>query len=204
MSDLCVLMTAVILFFLIQKIASNRKKEQPDSLHSVKVTLHDKTDRKLNESDKQQFLFYKTVGNFSSITALAISGAMSPSLLNFVYFVVFLASSSYLAININLFKKFAIILRALSFLIFIHILSITCFQNPWFYSSKLFQTSILSRILGFKRILIIDNAEHINFFKINDELKLDMIFHPFVLMLTYFVITYNASYILVSFIFIKT
>lgn len=203
MPDLCVLMTAVVLFILIRKMASNRKKEQPDSLHSVKVALQDPSQtsgQKINDHDKKRFVIFKSVGNISTLATLCISGAISPSIINLVYFVIFLSSSTYLAFNKVLFKKFAIMLKIASFMIFIQILSITSYQNPWFYSSNIFQTSIISRILGFKRIIIIDNAEHFNHFKINDEISSEMVLHPFVLILTYYVITFNSSYILVIFL----
>lgn len=201
MPDLCVLITAVIIFFLVRKMATDRKKEQPQTLHSIKITKQEKSEKsqKINEFDRHRIQLIKFVGNVSTLAALCISGAISSSLLNLIYFTLFLGSSTYLAFNQNLRKKFAIILKIVSFIIFIQILCITGFQNPWIYSNKIFQTSFNARILGFMRIIIIDNDQHFSHFKINHKLSLDKLLHPFILMMTYFVITHYASYIMVTF-----
>lgn len=153
-----------------------------------------------NEFNEKRYTFLNFIGIFSSLSALCCSGAIFPSALNFIYFAAFIIFTTYMSCNRTLFKKFAVTLKIISILIAIHLTALIVYQNPRIYLlMENFQSyKFILTMFGFKRILLIDNGKYFSDFELNIKIKIDTILHPAVLVVTYFILTLNANYILVS------
>lgn len=182
-----------MIFFLLKKLGADRKDEQ--ELASIKIS-RDLSEFSKIEFNEKRFGFVKFTGTISSLAAMCFSGAIYPSPINFIYFASFIIFATFLSCNRKLFKKFAIMLKIISILLLLQITSLIVYQNPRIYSI-LKNYEFFMKMLGFDRILLIDNEKHFSDFEINSEVDLDMILHPAVLMVTYFVLITTANYILV-------
>lgn len=180
---------------MVKKLLENRKSEQPDNLQSIKIsksTSSIKINRSYFNFDEKGFYRRKNMWNFLSLAALCISGTISPSILNFVYFGMFLITVLFISCNKALSRKFAIILRVISVMLIMHILMIFGYQN---YYHLTIDMKLLLVILGLNRIVTFHDSDY---FEFNNQINLELIIHPFVLILTYFVINCTTSHILVS------
>lgn len=128
-----------------------------------------------------------------SIVTLCCCGAVCVSAINMIYFVTFLVSSMYLASNCELGKKFSIILRMLSWIIMLQIISLILYQVNYF-QNVLLPESIIARLFGLYKIITFTDQGIIY----NKILNWDFFLHPMVLMVSYLIIANISKIIMVS------
>lgn len=201
--DVVTFLTTVIAYILIKKTSKGRKEEQ-ENLKSVSVKnstsseKHQQQKQRFNEQmSTKRYKILKRIGMLSSIVSLGIAGIVQPSVVNGVYFLCFLGSSSWLSCYRQLGPKFAIFLRSISVLLMFHFTGIILYQSPMFQNIISDDSFLLRIIFGWKRIY--SSKENTpNILDFNMHLNVDVYFNPIVLMVTYFIVTLTSCLILVK------
>ena len=128
-----------------------------------------------------------------SIITLCLCGAVCVSAINMIYFVTFLISIMHVASNCGLEKKFSIILKMISWMLMLQIISIILYQVD-FFQNILPSQSIVARLLGLYEIFTVTD-QGIYF---NRKLNWDFLLHPMVLMVSYLIIANISRMIMES------
>lgn len=189
------LLASIFIFFVLRKLGADRKAEQ--EISSVKVSKADTFDFFKIEFSEKRFAILKFIGILASLVVLCFSGTIYPSPINFIYFLSFMTFATILSVNRNLFQKFAISLRIISIVMLLQITLIVIAQSPWTYSFIEGHQFIMN-MMGFERILIIDDKENFAHFDLNEGIGIDALIHPTMLVIAYYVLTTTSNYILVS------
>lgn len=100
------LVVSILLFTLLKKVSKNRKEEQ-NSLKAILISNSIESTKFVPKTyvlseEKQNILV--SMGKYSSLFALFLSGAIQPSLTSLVYFGTFLTASTWLGCNLKLNK----------------------------------------------------------------------------------------------------
>lgn len=188
-----------MIYILLKKLGTDRRNEQ--DLAAVRIGKSENFENHKHEISEKRIGILKLIGILSSLSALCVSGAIFPSPVNFVYFIAFLSIATFISWNLTLFKKFALLLKGISLVILTQLTCIVLYQSPWAYSLFEGQKFIMN-MLGFNRILLIDDKKHFTKFQVNWTLDKDLIFLPLALIITYFVLITTANYIVVGFVWI--
>lgn len=195
--DVIILLASIIIFTLVKKLSKSRKDEQ-EYLDSISVKQSADKQR-LKETTRyhmtyKQFTYTVQLGKFSSIAALCVAGVVELSLLNCVYFASFLSFAMWIAMNRELSRGFAIILKIISMLLIVHVSVILLYQIDW-VQGGIEGEPLIIRILGIPKIYL-STQQKLNF---NSTLDFDHYMNPLVLIATYLIISCTSNFILVSF-----
>ncbi|CAH1708045.1 unnamed protein product [Chironomus riparius] len=136
-------------------------------------------------------------GKILSLLSLCATGALQPSALSAIYYLVFLGSATWWAMNKQLERAFAIVLRIVIGFMMLHIIAFLGYQNPW-PQEFLEPNSTLPRVLGFPAIYTssCDNATDIRVINFNEDLDLDHYLNPIALIICYLVVTLTSIILL--------
>ncbi|XP_070500560.1 piezo-type mechanosensitive ion channel component isoform X4 [Chironomus tepperi] len=136
-------------------------------------------------------------GKILSLLSLCATGALQPSALSVIYYLVFLGSATWWAMNKQLERAFAIVLRIVIVFMMLHIIAFLGYQNPW-PQEFLEPNTTLPRVLGFPAIYTssCDNATDIRIINFNEDLDLDHYLNPIALIICYLVVTLTSIILL--------
>lgn len=199
--DVVTFSTSIILFIIIKK-ASIRRRDEQENLRSVAAGNSESPERDQNCSGpmtRKRYKALRRLGLLSSIVSLCSAGIIQPSVVNGVYFLSFLGSSTWLSTNRKLGGRFAVFLKIISVVLMFHITAIILYQIPIF-QEMLQEENLLFRVL-FRTLKIYSSTsieEMPNHLGFNMDLNIEVYINPFILMITYFIITSTSFFILVS------
>ncbi|CRL00086.1 CLUMA_CG013368, isoform A [Clunio marinus] len=176
--DSIVTSSTIILISLTKKFTSFRKEENE---RLRKIFVLSKNYEKSFEASENGYLNYqkfRKVITIVSIISIGLAGAVEPSILNSIYFVSFLIIATWLGVNRDYQKKFAVFLKILSFLLIVHITAILLYQNKWF-EHEINDQNWYERLLGLDLYYISDNSNKLFQLTLNNELQIDDFFESF-------------------------
>ncbi|XP_025831153.1 piezo-type mechanosensitive ion channel component [Agrilus planipennis] len=124
------------------------------------------------------------VGRYATLLLLCLAAVMRPSVEGGLYFLAFLASATWWACYKELQKGFAIVLRILMVIIFVHIFCIYLFQLQW-PQEYLDGNSTYARYFELSPLISVDCDDPRVF--IWSDLKWDSYWNPIILLILYFV-----------------
>ncbi|CRL00087.1 CLUMA_CG013369, isoform A [Clunio marinus] len=195
--DSIVTSSTIILISLTKKFTSFRKEENE---RLRKIFVLSKNYEKSFEASENGYLNYqkfRKVITIVSIISIGLAGAVEPSILNSIYFVSFLIIATWLGVNRDYQKKFAVFLKILSFLLIVHITAILLYQNKWF-EHEINDQNWYERLLGLDLYYISDNSNKLFQLTLNNELQIDDFLNPFVLIGCYLIISTASQFILMQ------
>lgn len=115
--DVVVFLGSIAVIILIRKASTDRKFEQELKTVLTKGSESSEEHQRLDLMTKRRYKKLKTFGILSTAASLCMSGIVHPSILNGIYFLSFLGSSTWLSCNRTLGTKYAVLLRILSVLL---------------------------------------------------------------------------------------
>ncbi|KAL7042426.1 hypothetical protein ACKWTF_001133 [Chironomus riparius] len=183
--DLVISLGSSIVLGISIQIAKERNLKN-ENLDNVKVQ------ERATDVTSTNYGLINRILSLISIMTTCLSGAVCVSAINMIYFVTFLISIMHLASNCGLGKKFSIILRMISWMLMLQIVSIILYQIDYF-QSVLPSQSIVARLLGLYEIFKATN--HGIYF--NKQLNWDFLLHPMVLMVSYLIIANISRMIMI-------
>lgn len=194
--DVVAFFGSIAVIILIRKASTDRKFEQELKTVLIKGSESSEEHQRLDLMTKRRYKKLKTFGILSTAASLCMSGIVHPSILNGIYFLSFLGSSTWLSCNRTLGTKYAVLLRILSVLLMLHITGIILYQLPFFQSIIKDDSFLLRIILGLKKIFS-SKSQPSNQLHFNMNLNADVYLNPFILMTTYCVVSTTSNFILV-------
>lgn len=196
--DIVAFIFSLVVSSILKKISKSRKSED-EKLKTIFVDRSSIEHRRRQSSRRMTFAQFeklKVFGVFSSLASLCVAGSLQPSAINAIYFLTFLASSTWLAFNRELNKMFAIILRCVSIVQLLHIVAFILYQTPWF-QEIIDDNSMAFRVSGILKIFSnSDRSQHtLNF---NANMNFDVYLNPLALMSSYLIIVSTSNFLLVT------
>lgn len=194
--------SSLVVYFVLKTLSKEKaRSEEKDYLQTISVNpTKDETRKKkasrpeCNLSPRQHKTLLE-LGKYSSLVFLCLAGIIEPSLSNSIYFLCFLAFSTWLACNRELRYKFGIMLKIISIALIIHFSLIILYQFPCIQKAVR-SDSLTARIAGLRPFFK-------NNLQFNWKMNWDHYLNPLVLIIAYFVICSTSSFILVRLHFIQ-
>jgi hypothetical protein len=179
-----------LIFFILRSLCK-RRKDEDDKLRSVSVSSSHSKKQKSRSHEKRpsagmtlkQNKRLREFAKYFSIAMLCLSGVSQPSALKGLYFIVFIYFSTWLSFNRQLNLGFAWILKALSFVITLHIFAVIFLQFEWFLNGS--ARNEIMKVVGTGVIF-------------RSTLNVKNLLNPLILITTYLVITMTSHFMLVS------
>ncbi|KAL3280583.1 hypothetical protein HHI36_003816 [Cryptolaemus montrouzieri] len=130
------LITSIATFWSCKKLV----QEHPDDLESLG------TIPKKNRKNKYLSLL-TSIGRYGVLVSMCFAAIIRPSVFGGLYFLVFLSSATWWACYKKLQKKFAILLRLLLVIVFVHMMAVYAYQTQW-PQELLPPDDLLARLFG--------------------------------------------------------
>lgn len=189
--DTIACITTFIVFSALCKFSKSRKSEDY-RLKTIEVEVESGRRDGRFEMKPTQHRNLRRLAKFSSLASLCVAGVVQPSISSAVYFICFLAASTWLGCNRNLGKKFVIVLRIMGALMTLHISGIILYQLPWIQSA-IHADTLLYRISGIHKIFGEIDGKPVFI----EGMPPEVYFNPFVLFAAFFIVTSSANFIVV-------
>lgn len=137
------LVGSVIVFFVTKGVS-----DASGDAGTVEDGNQNSPSRTDNELTPAKWKILASLGKITSLVALCVAGALQPSVLSFIYYIVFLGALSWWACNKKLerfetklillcniyrrhFRAFGIVLRITLVFLAVHLTALLVYQNPW-------------------------------------------------------------------------
>ncbi|XP_049822868.1 piezo-type mechanosensitive ion channel component isoform X3 [Aethina tumida] len=121
--EILMLITSIAGFLVLRKLTSESDVEQDENVQERRTT---------HKKAKLKFMIYMvSIGRYVVLFTMYLAAVLRPSVQGGLYFFVFLCAATHWACYKKLSKKFAIILRCLAVLVFVHLAVFFAYQTQW-------------------------------------------------------------------------
>nr|XP_018904345.1 PREDICTED: piezo-type mechanosensitive ion channel component isoform X2 [Bemisia tabaci] len=173
-------------------------------INNVKDLVFDKsdpedsitTDERTNSSffQRNKYTFLTAIGKYLCLLLLCLAGILRPTVINAIYFLIFLFCVTWWAFNRESKKLFAVLCRFSMLCIFVQLLAVYFYQIPWFQEQIPVDT-LLAKLTGLY-ILVVTDCSDPRVYQISTSEAWPSFALPFVLVTLFYILWFESSLLL--------